>query len=447
MPEWKNYLQNASLRLGKQETTEQKGRTSFQRDYDRIIFHDAFRRLQNKTQVFPIPESEVIRNRLTHSLETASVGRSLGYLAGQAILEKYPGLREETGLTADDFSYIVSAAALAHDIGNPPFGHQGEEAISFFFKSAAAEPYLKNLDDKQKADLQCFEGNAAGFRILAATTDPRSQIRGGLRLNLATYGAFVKYPKEVLPNRKSEGRVSLKKYGFFQAEKETFQLVAEQLRLIPQHTEGGRAWKRYPLAFLTEAADDICYNVIDYEDGYHLGLITFKQIEEKFTALAQLNGEQQQVYRSISDEKQKISFLRAHVINVLIKELANIFVENEEAIREGEYDRLLWKDLPEERAEILKEIAVESLEKLYHNELVLKKEAAGKTVIPFLLEKFLAAVFNPKELKQYYMLIPPSYRQNEDDYLKILDVVMYVSGMSDRQAVELYRNFIGIRLP
>ncbi len=447
MPSWKDYLINASRRLGKNENPGQKGRTVFQRDYDRIIFFDAFRRLQNKTQVFPIPGSEEIRNRLTHSLETASVGRSLGFLAGMEILKKYPDLQRETGLSADDFSYIVSAAALAHDIGNPPFGHQGEEAISVFFKSPKAQKYLQNLTEKQIADLQNFEGNAAGFRILATTVDPRSQIKGGLRLNLATYGAFVKYPKEVLPARKHERKVSLKKYGFFQAEKSVFKSLAEALNLIEQHHAGGLAWKRYPLAFLTEAADDICYNIIDYEDGYHLKIIAFRSIEEKFQALARLSKKQMNDYHSISDEKQKIAYLRAHVIHILISSLSRIFVENEADIRHGKYDRSLWKDLPDEYLETLNEIARESLEKLYHNELVLKKEATGKTVIPFLLEKFLDAVFDSEQNKQYYLLIPPAYRQNEDAYLKILDVVMYIAGMSDRQAVELYRNFIGIRLP
>ncbi len=445
MRSWLEYVQNAGVRLGNSYDSQDEVRTAFQRDYDRIIFFDAFRRLQNKTQVLPVPKSDEVRNRLTHSLETASVGRSLGIMAGKFLLEKYPQLKSGLNLRSDDFGYMVSAAALAHDIGNPPFGHEGEKAISHFFQSKEAEPFIESLNEKEKADLQNFEGNAAGFRILAHTQG-NSQLQGGLRLSLGTYGSFVKYPKEVLPDRKNEGKKSLKKYGFFQAEKEVFQQIAGKLNLIEQHHHDGMAWKRYPLVFLTEAADDICYSVIDYEDGFHLGFITFDEIEKNLLALARLNQLEKAKYQKIGSTKEQIAFLRAYAINRLIHQAAKVFEENEEQIVRGVFDKALLDLIDEEMKQILDEIISKSINKIYNHPSVLKNEAAGKTVIPFLLNKFLSAVFEPKKHKQYYYLIPEIYKRGQTAYQKNLDVVMYVASMTDRQAVELYRNFNGLHL-
>jgi dGTPase len=447
MADWYAYLKNAGLRLGKTRiNTKDESRSEFQRDYDRIIFFDAFRRLQNKTQVLPVPKSDVVRNRLTHSLETASVGRSLGFMAGKIILKRYPELKEELLLRPDDFGYMVSAAALAHDIGNPPFGHEGEKAISQFFKSEKASRFTDTLTDKQKADLQNFEGNAAGLRILAHTQGNNHQIKGGLRLSLGTYGAFVKYPKESLPVRKKEGKRSLKKYGIFQSEKEMFEEMAGKLALIPQHNAEGKAWKRYPLVFLTEAADDICYTVIDYEDGFHLGFIPAAQIKEKLFALAGLGDAEQATYDKLNNDKQRISFLRAYAINRLVRDVIEVWTDMEKDIVKGNFDAALTEYIPGKRKRIMDEIISESIEKIYHHPAVLKNEAGGKTVIPFLLEKFLNAVFDPGNHKQYFNLIPVEYRTAQSDYEKILDVVMYVASMTDRQAVDLYRNFNGMQL-
>ncbi len=446
MPDWFDYLKNAGFRLGKTEVNTDESRTAFQRDYDRIIFFDAFRRLQNKTQVLPVPKSDEVRNRLTHSLETASVGRSLGFMAGKIILDKYPGLRSALNLRPDDFGYMVSAAALAHDIGNPPFGHEGEKAVSRFFRSKKARKYLEGLTDKQIADLQNFEGNAAGFRILAHTQGNNAELRGGLRLSLGTYGAFVKYPKESLPVRKDEGKRSLKKFGIFQSEMPVFEELAGKLSLIEQHTSEGKAWKRYPLVFLTEAADDICYSVIDYEDGFHLGFIDAEKIKERLFALAGLEENELETYRKINNDKQRVSFLRAYAINRLVKDVIQVFSDNEEAIVQGTFDKALIEAIPQERKKVLLAVLDESIRKIYNHPAVLKNEAGGKTVIPFLLEKYLDAVFDPGYHKQYFKLIPEGYKTGGNAYEKILNVVMYVTSMTDRQAVDLFRNFSGIQL-
>jgi len=446
MPSWTDYLSHASRRLGKISQETDKSRTVFQRDYDRIIFFDAFRRLQNKTQVLPVPKSDEVRNRLTHSLETASVGRSLGFLAGQFLLKKYPALSGGLHFRPEDFGHMVSAAALTHDIGNPPFGHEGEKAVQQFFHSPKAEKYLQNLNPKQIEDFRRFEGNAAGFRILAHTHGNSPRIQGGLRLSLGTYGAFVKYPREVAFHPEKTKNASQKKYGIFQAELPVFEQIAKQLHLIEQHSSEYRAWKRFPLAFLTEAADDICYSIIDYEDAFHLGFIDEKTVREKLEELAALTKEQNEIYRQIPGSKQQIAYLRSYAINRLINETVEIFKDREEEIREGTFDTALTSRLPKEINELLQQIKKESREKYYNHPSVLKNEAGGKTVLPFLLEKFLAAQFDPDNHKQYARLMPEIYRQSTSDYDKILDTVMFVTGMSDRQAVDWFRNFNGIQL-
>jgi len=439
MSNWTAYLQSAAERLGKTRRDGDTSRSVFQRDYDRIIFFDAFRRLQNKTQVLPVPKSEEVRNRLTHSLETASVGRSLGYLAGTFLLKKYPRLASHYGYRAEDFGYMVSAAALAHDIGNPPFGHEGEKAISAFFRSEKAAPFMENLTPREKADLQNFEGNAAGLRLLAHTPGAQGRIRGGLRLSFGTYGAFVKYPLESGPAMKG-------KFGIFQAEIPVFEEVAGKLNLIPASGNGHRAWKRFPLVYLTEAADDICYTLMDYEDGFHLGFIAEKDILERFGELARLDKAQKEVYDDLIPVKQRIAYLRAHAIGRLIREAVRIFNDAEEEIAEGHFEGALKDRFPENIRAVTEAVLRESIEKIYHHPAVLKNEAGGKTVIPFLLEKFVRARFHPKQHKQYAMLMPEDYRHGRTEYEKLLDAAMFVASMSDRQAVEWFRHFNGIQL-
>ncbi len=443
---WYQYLENAGERLGS-PSSQSDIRSGYQRDYDRIIFSDAFRRLQNKTQVWPFPKSEEVRNRLTHSLETSSVGRSLGWMVGQKILEKYPVLQEELRLRPDDFGYMVSAAALAHDIGNPPFGHQGEEAIGQFFRENENNPYFKNLTAEEKADFLNFEGNAAGFRILARKDDARSSIEGGLRLSLGTYGAFLKYPKFSLPGFHKPARNSLKKYSVFQSEKDTLEEIADKLKLQTITFENKEFYARFPLAFLTEAADDICYGIIDFEDAVNTGALAFHAYEEHLIPLASMGEKEKNTYNQIIDEKQKAGYLRSLAINHMIRKAVDVFMANEEDILTGTFDRPLLEHTDKQTGEIWKAISRISQKKIYRNPVVLKLEATGKTVIPFLMEKFLDAVFDPKAHKQYYYLLPEKYRQADSAYEKIMQTVMFVAGMTDRQAVEWYRHLNGINLP
>ncbi len=444
--QWTDYFKFAKRRLYA-DSKPDKSRSEFQKDYDRIIFSSAFRRLQNKTQVLPFPASDYVRNRLTHSLETASVGRSIGNIVGENITRKYPQIINETGIEAVDFGHLVSAACLAHDIGNPPFGHSGESAISSFFRSEKAFPLIKNLNEKQKADLQNFEGNASGFRILIQTPESSSNIKGGLRLTLGTYGTFVKYPKESLPKRKKEKKASLKKFGIYQSEMEIFESeIAQNLHLIEQHNDEGKAWKRFPLTFLVEAADDICYHIIDFEDGFNMGFVPFTQVEELFMNIIDKNNSFDRRYKEIKSKHEKVNYLRSMAINQLVKDTSQLFIENEKDFIAGELDTSLLDLLPAIKKKNLNEVIKQSVENIYQSDPVLKIEIAGSKVLPDLLHKFSQAVLFPEKNRQLAKLIPPHYKEGNSDYEKLLNVAMFISDMTDRKAVELYKNLNGIEL-
>ena len=424
-------------------------RTDFQRDFDRILFSSHFRALQNKTQVLPLPESDFVHNRLTHSLEASSVGRSLGVMAGNAVLRKYPFLKEE-GFTEYDFGFMVSSAALAHDIGNPPFGHAGEEAISSYFKDGGGDRFFRNLDESQAQDLKDFEGNSAGFRLLVSSLKTVTTIPAGLNLTLGTLGSFVKYPKESLPVAGSKSKASLKKYGFFQSEKQIFKNLADFLSLqVNENPEGILAWKRFPLAFLVEAADDICYHIMDFEDGYNIGYIDYRQIYDLFTGLLENNGNDfKQHLDRIVQKKEKIAFLRSMVVHTLIMKISAVFNENIDKIFAGELDKSLMSLLDEGTKEMLNGIMKLSVEHVYRSPTVLKIEAAGYKVLPDLLDKFILGIFESDKYRRYYRLIPEEYKDKSfGDYEKILNITMWISGMTDRYAMELFRNLNGIELP
>ncbi len=442
---WEQYLRNAKRRLGTTGSDAGGERSVFQRDFDRIVFSDAFRRLQNKTQVVPLPDNESVRNRLTHSLETSSVARSLGILAGRFFTEKYPDLAQFLRLRPEDFGAMVSAAALAHDIGNPPFGHQGEAAISEYFRTGDY-PFREELTEAQRKDLEHFEGNAAGFRILAHTQMPGSSITGGLRLSLGTYGSFVKYPGPSHPKPDKPAGRSRKKYGYFQADAKVFHAIAGDLNLLP-HKGSDASFKRFPLVFLTEAADDICYSVIDYEDGYHLGRIGFDEIFEHLNALVhtyELPANFEERLKQIRDKSQQIGYLRSLAINALVHHAAEAFIRNEQGILDGSFDRALADDFPGNVKEILRRISQNSVERIYRHPEVLHKEAAGKSILPDLVDRFVKAQFEPERYRQFYLLMPTAYRGGTTAYEKILNAVMFVASMSDRQAVQWYRNFNGL---
>ncbi|WP_425076155.1 deoxyguanosinetriphosphate triphosphohydrolase [Psychroserpens sp. S379A] len=432
---------NKRLRKEQDET-----RLGFEVDYDRIIFSSEFRSLQDKTQVIPLSETDFVHTRLTHSLEVSVVGRSLGRKVGLKLLEKYPHLKDTLGYQANDFGTIVAAAALAHDIGNPPFGHSGEKSIGEFFKTGNGKQFKDKLTDKQYQDLCDFEGNANGFKIL---TESRQGREGGLRLSYATLGAFMKYPKESLP-KKPTTHIADKKYGFFQTEKEAFKDIAKELGLIKRGLDNDISFCRHPLAFLVEAADDICYTIIDFEDGINLGLIQEEYALEYLINLVRdtINTEK---YNLLSTTPDRVSYLRALAINTLINEAVNLFMSNEEAILKGTYSKALL-DQSKYEAQI-KDIIKLSIENIYQSKDVIDKEIAGFQVIDKLLNVFTTAVsnnFNDRLSnfdKLILKVIPKNIILKQDTlYENLLSVCFYISKLSDRNAILTYNKLKGNHL-
>lgn len=440
------------------ENQDFDARTEFQRDIDRIIFSSAFRRLQDKTQVFPLPINDFVHTRLTHSLEVASVGRSLGKLVGKFIIEK--GDTEEMVLTSDDFGNVVAAACYSHDIGNPPFGHSGEKAIGTYFASDQGKDLTKNFTASQRTDLELFEGNAAGFRIL--TNDHPSKVDGGLRLTFATLGTFSKYPTgstDVKLNQlglSPSKRKSRTKFGYFQSESILFQEVATECGLIPLSEANSevKAWCRHPLTFLMEAADTICYFIIDLEDGHKIKLISTEEAEALLFAIVEQSPDarcNKTDWKSITHPDERIGALRAKAINTLIYEAYSTFKNNYQDIMAGKFD----EEIPDiiHSTSLLEQIKLKSIEKLYNHVNVVEVELAGYKVLGGLVDVFLKATFNPADAmnKKILSLLPKQFQvkiSNENDkYLQTMKVCDYVSRMTDSYAIDLYRKLMGIELP
>ncbi len=424
-------------------TEQDESRLGFEVDYDRVIFSSEFRSLQDKTQVIPMSQTDFVHTRLTHSLEVSVVGRSLGRMVGQQLIEKYPQLQKVHGYKANDFGAIVAAAALAHDIGNPPFGHSGEKAIGDFFKSGKGALLASEMSAASYQDLCDFEGNANGFKILA---ENRPGSEGGLRLSYATLGAFMKYPKASLP-KKPTAAIHDKKYGFFQLNTKDFEAVADELGLMQTHTDG-IGYHRHPLAFLVEAADDICYTIIDFEDGINLGLIQEEFALEYLIKLVKgsINTEK---YYQLTTTKDRLSYLRSLAINTLITEAASVFMSNEDAILKGEFDRSLL-DKSKFEAQISDIIAI-SVKNVYRSKEVIEKEIAGYQVITFLLKTFLLAVFNTRKGtptnfdKLVCQTLPLNLNLDTGDtYYIALQISSYVASLSDSQATLIYKKLKGI---
>ena len=429
---------NKRLRKEQDET-----RLGFEVDYDRVIFSSEFRSLQDKTQVIPLSQTDFVHTRLTHSLEVSVVGRSLGRQVGLKILQKYPHLKEVHGYQENDFGAIVASAALAHDIGNPPFGHSGEKAIGHYFQDGNGKQFAKKLTAKQYQDLCDFEGNANGFKIVTQTRKGRE---GGLRLSYATLGAFTKYPKESLP-KKETPHIADKKYGFFQSEKEGFLDIAKELGLKPTRTGKDISFARHPLAFLVEAADDICYTIIDFEDGINLGLI-----QEEFALEYLINLVRDTIntnkYNALTNTEDRVSYLRALAINTLINEAVTVFMVHEEAILNGSFSTSLL-DKSKYEAQI-NDILKISIENIYQSKEVIDKEIAGYEVITRLLDTFISAInsnYNGTASNYDKLIIktlPKTIKiDNEKLYNRLLSVCNYVALLSDSNAVLTYKKIKG----
>ncbi|SEM07644.1 dGTPase [bacterium A37T11] len=421
-----------------------EARSEFQRDYDRLIFSSPFRRLQNKTQVFPLPGSIFVHNRLTHSLEVASVGRSLGRIFYNKIKAQQPSIDKEAPFL-QDIGDIVTAACLAHDLGNPAFGHSGESAISRYFTDGEGQKYEAQVTPEEWADLTHFEGNANALRIL--THQYNGKETGGFGLTYSTLAAIVKYP---CPSQygHEKGELHRKKYGFFCPEQETFKKLAEELGLQKDPQVTG-VYKRHPLVYLVEAADDICYNIMDVEDAHRLGILSYPETEQLLLPLSNDNQLQSRL-RNIGDLDSRVSLLRAKAISTLIMECSEVFLNKQAPILAGEYNKPLMDGLPDSLLAALKAITRESVQRIYNARSVVQIEVAGYKVMNGLLEEFIPAYLNNQSSydKKLVAMMPAQFYTNASHtYDKILAVLDFVSGMTDLYAVELFRTIKGISFP
>ena len=417
------------LRLEQDET-----RIGFEVDYDRIIFSSSFRSLQDKTQVIPFSKTSFVHTRLTHSLEVSVVGRSLGRVVGKKLIEKYPYLKQTYGFLSNDFGAIVAAASLAHDIGNPPFGHSGEMAIGDFFKNGEGVGFKESLSDQQYEDLCNFEGNANGFKIIS---ENKAGIKGGLRLSYATLGAFTKYPRKSILNKKSN-HIKDKKFGFFHSQNFFFDEVANELGMI----DSNGYYMRHPLAFLVEAADDICYTLIDFEDGINLGWISEEYALEFLIRLVKDSIDTKK-YNSLKHKTDRVAYLRALSINTLINDTVKIFLKNEDKILNGEFTKtLLSESVFKAQMEDIIDISVK---KVYNSKEVIEKELKGYQVIHKLLSVFIKAAVNNQSdnttaLDDLVLAsLPKTYIHKEGNlYNQLLDISCFVASLTDGNALEWY---------
>ena len=439
---WQQLISNKRFGLEEIHEMRKDDRSEFQRDFDRLIFSAAFRRLQNKTQVFPLPGSIFVHNRLTHSLEVSCVGRSLGDSISNRLLSKHPEL---VATHVSEIGAIVSAACLAHDLGNPPFGHSGEKAISTYFSEGKGLALKEQLSPMEWEDLTHFEGNANAFRLL--THQFLGRRKGGFVMTYSTLASIVKYPyPSILAGKKS-------KFGYFVSEMDDYLKIAEELGIKRLSTEGeAPLYARHPLVFLVEAADDICYQMMDIEDAYKLKLLTPRETKELYQLF--LSEKQKarvdEVFRLVSDENEQIAYLRATVIGILVKECTKVFMENENSILEGTFEGALIKHINAPLNEAYKRCTQVAVEKIYRSRDVLDIELAGFHVISTLLELMIDAVQSPD--KAYSELLINRVSSQYDIkaptlYGKIQAVLDYISGMTDVYALDLYRKIKGNSLP
>ena len=446
---WEQLLSNKRLgQEGHQQRTDD--RTEFQRDYDRLIFSAPFRRLQNKTQVFPLPGTIFVHNRLTHSLEVSSVGRSLGNDVSRQLLDKHPHLRD-THFT--ELGSIVSAACLAHDLGNPPFGHSGEKAIGTYFTEGKGQdlkdyycPETKDhLSPQEWFDLAHFEGNANAFRLLTHHFNGRR--RGGFVMTYSTLASIVKYP---FTSDQAGGK---SKFGFFRQDMDNYKLIADELgiRQYPS-PPGSLRYARHPLVYLVEAADDICYEIMDIEDAHKLKILTTTETQRLLLSYFDEPQQQQITERlqTLGDLNEQIVYLRSCVINLLESECVKVFVDHESTILQGEFEGSLIDHISPIPHSAYRQCEQVSFDRIYHTRDVMDIEIAGYKVITELLDMMISAVTNTdlaisrlliNRVSSHYDIKAPTI------YGRIMAGLDYISGMTDVYAMDMYRKINGMSIP
>ena len=442
--EWKQLISNKRFGQEHKHAERHDDRSEFKRDYDRLIFSSAFRRLQNKTQVFPLPGSIFVHNRLTHSLEVASVGMSIGNDISRRVIQKRSELKETL---VEEIGTIVSAACLAHDLGNPPFGHSGEKAIQTFFSEGPGQKIKSMVSSEFWDDITHFEGNANAFRILTHRFKGRRQ--GGFVMTYSMLASIVKYPFA------SSLAGNHGKFGFFASEAESYRKIADELGVFCKSAPGEPLkYARHPLVYMVEAADDICYEIMDIEDSHKLKILSFAETEHLllsfFDEEIQQKIRQRIIDEELTDENEKVVYMRASVIGKLENECVAAFLAHEEEILAGTFEGSLIDHISERQKKAYKECEKISYSKIYQSKPVLDIELSGYQIMATLMEVFIEAAVNPSRFysKQLLRRVSSQYDiENENLEERIMAVIDYISGMTDIYALDIYQKINGISLP
>ena len=442
--EWKQLISNKRFGQEHKHAERHDDRSEFKRDYDRLIFSSAFRRLQNKTQVFPLPGSIFVHNRLTHSLEVASVGMSIGNDISRRVIQKQPDLKDTL---VEEIGTIVSAACLAHDLGNPPFGHSGEKAIQTFFSEGPGLKIKPMVSSEFWDDITHFEGNANAFRILTHRFKGRRQ--GGFVMTYSMLASIVKYPFA------SSLAGNHGKFGFFASEAESYRKIADELGISCKSAPGEPLkYARHPLVYMVEAADDICYEIMDIEDSHKLKILSFAETEHLLLSFfdedIQQKIRQRIIDEELTDENEKVVYMRASVIGKLENECVAAFLAHEEEILAGTFEGSLIDHISERQKKAYKECEKISYSKIYQSKPVLDIELSGYQIMATLMEVFVEAAVNPSRFysKQLLRRVSSQYDiENENLEERIMAVLDYISGMTDIYALDIYQKINGISLP
>ena len=442
--EWIKLISNKRFGQEHKHAERHDDRSEFKRDYDRLIFSSAFRRLQNKTQVFPLPGSIFVHNRLTHSLEVASVGMSIGNDISRHVIQKRPELKDTL---VEEIGTIVSAACLAHDLGNPPFGHSGEKAIQTFFSEGPGQKIKSMVSSEFWDDITHFEGNANAFRILTHRFKGRRQ--GGFVMTYSMLASIVKYPFA------SSLAGNHGKFGFFASEAESYKKIADELGIFCKSAPGEPLkYARHPLVYMVEAADDICYEIMDIEDSHKLKILSFAETEHLLLSFfdedIQQKIRQRIIDEELTDENEKVVYMRASVIGKLENECVAAFLAHEEEILAGTFEGSLIDHISERQKKAYKECEKISFSKIYQSKPVLDIELSGYQIMATLMEVFIEAAVNPSRFysKQLLRRVSSQYDiENENLEERIMAVLDYISGMTDIYALDIYQKINGISLP
>ncbi len=442
--EWKQLISNKRFGQEHKHAERHDDRSEFKRDYDRLIFSSAFRRLQNKTQVFPLPGSIFVHNRLTHSLEVASVGMSIGNDISRRVIKKQPDLKDTL---VEEIGTIVSAACLAHDLGNPPFGHSGEKAIQTFFSEGPGQKIKSMVSSEFWDDITHFEGNANAFRILTHRFKGRRQ--GGFVMTYSMLASIVKYPFA------SSLAGNHGKFGFFASEAESYKKIADELGISCKSAPGEPLkYARHPLVYMVEAADDICYEIMDIEDSHKLKILSYAETEHLLLSFfdedIQQKIRQRIIDEELTDENEKVVYMRASVIGKLENECVAAFLAHEEEILAGTFEGSLIDHISERQKKAYKECEKISFSKIYQSKPVLDIELSGYQIMATLMEVFVEAAVNPSRFysKQLLRRVSSQYDiENENLEERIMAVLDYISGMTDIYALDIYQKINGISLP